>query len=86
MRGERILAVDDEPGVAGLVREVLEENGYRVETVHSVEPALEKIQNFPFDLLLTDMRLPGRSGLDLLRQARAVLPDLPVVIFTGHAS
>ncbi len=86
MGAERILAVDDEAGIRELCRDVLAGAGYAVDTATGTGTALERLRDQDYDLVLTDLRMPGRNGLELLHAARAVQPDLPVVVFTGYPS
>ena len=63
----RILAVDDEPSVRELCRDVLESEGYQVNLSGNAEDALRCLQNDHYDLVLTDLKMPRRSGIDLIR-------------------
>ncbi len=82
----RILAVDDEEIVQSLVRDALEEEGYHVSTAGSGAEALQLLQTQPFDLLITDIRMPNMSGTDLVERARAVNPSIGIIFMTGYAS
>jgi DNA-binding NtrC family response regulator len=81
-----ILAVDDDPTILDLLEDVLEEAGYDVEKADSVSRAVELAQGREFDVVLTDLRMPGQTGLELLDEFRAVRPDTPVVVMTAFAS
>ena len=83
--GERVLFVDDEEGVFLLGREVLESLGYRVHCCRDGRQALETLNRDPagFDLVITDLAMPGMSGIDLAREVRRLRPGLPVVLLTG---
>lgn len=84
---ERVLIVEDERNVLRLLGRVLKQAGFDVETAINFEEALSKFQSGPaVDLVLTDMRLPGRSGLDLLNWVKDNNPDLPVIIMTAYGS
>jgi two-component system, response regulator FlrC len=86
MEGRRILVVDDEPGMrAGLV-EVLRRDGHRVEAVGTAEDALARLEADGAELLVTDVRLPGRSGTDLLRELRERGLDTPAIVITAHGT
>jgi two-component system, NtrC family, response regulator HydG len=82
----RILVVDDAPDT----REVLERNlslaGYRVATAGSVAEALRALDAATFDLVITDLKLPQESGLDLIRFVRENLKDTEVMMITGYAT
>ena len=84
MSGPRILAVDDEPGILELCREVLNGAGYQVETASSADAALDRLQASSYDLMLTDLRMPGKDGIALIEATQSLTPDLPVVVITGY--
>ncbi len=82
----RVLVVEDDKSVADVLREVLSDEPFELSFAASGEEALQRIaENCP-DLILTDISLPGRSGLDVMRQARATDPEVAVVLMTGHAT
>jgi DNA-binding response OmpR family regulator len=60
--------------------------GYEVECVGDAAPALDTLSNEPFDLVITDLMMPGTSGLELLRRIRRIANDIPVIILTGRES
>ncbi len=80
-----VLVVDDEPHLCRLVRMVLEDAGYEVREAGSAPEALRLIREEPPALLLLDLMMPGRSGLDLLGEIRQqpATADLPVVVVTA---
>jgi DNA-binding NtrC family response regulator len=83
----RVLLVDDDPGLLRTIQVLLEdEKGWSVETVPSAPLALERLRAAPFDVLLTDLSMPGGDGLFLLREARALRPELPVLLMTAFGS
>ncbi|WP_369600901.1 sigma-54 dependent transcriptional regulator [Hahella sp. SMD15-11] len=77
-----ILVVEDEGIIRSAVKRLLEHNGYRVSDTESVEQALELAERDRPDLIITDMRLPGRPGTDLI----GALDGVPVLIMTSYAS
>jgi PAS domain S-box-containing protein len=84
--GQSILVVEDDPQVRTLVTVVLEELGYRVEVVGNADEAIPLLASSrPFDLLVTDVGLPGLNGRQLAEIARQSRPDLPVLFMTGYA-
>jgi CheY-like chemotaxis protein len=85
-QGEHVLCVDDEPALAELLRDQLIALGYRVTAHASSADALADFLEHPldFDVLLTDLTMPGMSGADLAERVRAVRPDLPIVMATGY--
>ena len=83
---KRILVVDDDAGMrAGLV-EVLGRGGYAVESAATGEEGLARLGRGGVDLLITDLRLPGMGGLDLLRDARAAGAEAPTIVITAHGT
>jgi CheY-like chemotaxis protein len=81
-----VLVVDDEPVVRDAVRLVLGYEGYAVESAPDAEAGLAHPALAACRLLLCDLMLPGQSGLELLRQVRALRPELPIVMITGYAT
>lgn len=81
-----ILVVDDDSSVRGFVRRVLEEHGYRVALATHAQHALDILSNLngAVRLLLTDIRMPGVSGVELLRRVRSSWPGLPCLCMTGY--
>lgn len=79
----RVLAVDDEPMIRDLVRKVVTKMGHVCETADSTEAALDVLGSDQFDLVVADINMSGRSGLDLLDSARMLDPDLAVVMVSG---
>lgn len=86
MLRERILVVDDEPSITELCRRCLSAEGYHVATASSGETALEALRKQPFDLVLTDIRMPGMSGLELMRAVKSRDEQITVVVITGHGT
>lgn len=83
---ETLLVVDDERQLADSTREMLDHLGYRVLVAYSGEEALEMVRESAetIDLIVTDMIMPGMSGLDLLSKVKAISPDTRVIITSGH--
>ncbi len=84
-RPTRILLVDDHPAVSQRIGELLAGSVPDAEVVSAVsgEEGLSLAWTQPFDLVLLDLRLPGRSGIEILRELRAVKPLLPVIIVSS---
>ncbi len=81
-----LLIVDDEPQIPELLQRLLAGRGWDIRRAHSGEEALETLAREPIDLLVTDLRMPGMSGLDLIVEARATAPHCGSVLITGYAS
>jgi DNA-binding NtrC family response regulator len=81
-----VAVLDDEQRMVDVLRMVLARDGYEVEGFVRPDDALEAIAERPVDVLVTDLRMPGPDGLEVLRRARAVVPDLPVILVTAHAT
>ena len=85
MAGEKILIVDDDEIIRTLLHDLLEEDeGYVCEVAASGEEGLTEIKNQDFDLVMLDIKLPGKDGIEILRTVRKMNPDLNVIMMTGH--
>jgi DNA-binding NtrC family response regulator len=82
----RVLVVDDEPGVRSFLSGALETEGHEVDTAASGEEALTRLRARAFDLLITDLKMPGIDGLRLLEAALGLQPELPVIVVTAHGN
>ncbi len=82
----RILIVDDERSMREFLEILFRREGYDVETASEVDAALVALAADDFDLVVTDVQMPGRSGLDLLREVKAMAPDTVVVMITAFAT
>gem|GEM_PF-1239197 len=85
---ETILFVDDEPAIADMSKNILQRLGYVVEAQTNPMAALSRFQAAPdnFDLVITDMTMPGMTGADLSQKLKAIRPDVPIIISTGHSN
>ena len=81
----RILIVEDEPAIALPLRDDLELEGYRVTVVDNGNAAVDQACSEPFDRLLLDVMLPGKSGYDVCREVRSKKPDLPIILLTAKS-
>ncbi len=81
-----ILVVDDEESLREVLYEVLSEDGYQVATAASAEEALTLFAQNHYALIITDIRMPGLSGIDLLKQVKEKNQDTQIIIMTSHAS
>jgi two-component system, NtrC family, response regulator HydG len=82
----RILVVDDAADAREVIQTQLEEEGYRVRTSANVEQALHVLEKDTFDIIITDLRMPRTSGLDLIRHVRQNLDDVEIMMITGYPS
>lgn len=80
----RILVVDDDPDLRGILQDRLTSRGYRVETAENGHDALTKLDQADFDGVLLDYLMPGITGLTVLQHIRQHHPLLPVVMMTGQ--
>ncbi len=80
---DKILLVDDDPEVSSVLGEFLEREGYQVEVAHSAEEGESKLRKGKFALLLTDIRMGGKSGLDLARVAKTINPHIEVIVISA---
>src|SRR3989304_7629014 len=81
-----LLVIDDEPEIRESLETLFSSEGYTVELAPSAEAGLHRLENKPFDLVLLDVMLPDRGGLEVLREIRAANPTLSVVMITAYAS
>jgi two-component system nitrogen regulation response regulator NtrX len=86
MAGERVLVVDDEPGVRTALENILADEGYRVKAVETAEEALDALEDDAFDAILLDVWLPGMDGLEALRRVGERRSDAAVVMISGHGN
>ena len=83
---KKILVVDDDPVIGKSFDRVLSGKGYAVITAADGEEALRKLSTETYDVVFTDIRMPGMSGLEVAERVKASQPWLPVVIVTGYGS
>jgi two-component system, NtrC family, response regulator PilR len=81
-----ILVVDDEKSICELLEITFRKEGHRVEVAHNVEGAKRKLEGSLFDIIISDVRMPGETGVELLQFAREVAPDSYFVLITGVPS
>jgi DNA-binding NtrC family response regulator len=84
--GERILIVEDEELMRELLTKILADENYRIYQAASGEEAFKLLQEQAFDLVLTDLRLKGMNGLQLLTEVRTLDPEIVVIVMTAYAS
>ncbi len=81
-----VLVVDDDPLVRETLEDLLSDNGFEVSLVESAEAALLAVSDREFGLVLSDIRMPGKDGMELLPELRELRPYTPVILMTGFAS
>jgi DNA-binding NtrC family response regulator len=86
MKKKTVLVIDDEQIVLDSVSAMLTDEGYEVDTTLNSRQGLDWAMERPYDVLLTDIRMPDIGGLRVLRDVKRVKPSLPVVIITGYAT
>ena len=85
-QAHRILVVDDEEMIRGLLRDILTGEGYEVVTAADGQEAIELIEQERFDLVLTDLVMPRADGVEVLQASKRVNPRCPVAVMTGYPS
>jgi DNA-binding NtrC family response regulator len=83
---KRILVVDDDESLRWVTQAQLQQSGYDVAAAANAASALEQIRNQPADLVITDLKMPGMSGLDLLKEIRASYPEIIVIMVTAFGT
>src|ERR1700674_798835 len=83
---EPVLLVEDKAELRAMLRKALERAGYTVEEAPDGNTAIDKVRSRRYLMVLTDLKLPGNSGIDVLRESRRAEPTLPVIIMTAYGS
>jgi len=83
---EPVLLVEDKSELRAMLRKALERAGYSVDEAPDGTTAIDKVRNRRYLLVLSDLKLPGSSGIDVLREARRADPSLPVILVTAYGS
>lgn len=81
-----VLVVDDESVIADTLAEILSRSGYRALAVYDADSALETALLTPPEMLITDVVLPGMTGIELAITVRRIFPDCKIILFSGQAS
>lgn len=82
----KILVIDDDPSIRNMLEIVLKKSGYDVTCTDSGKSALEKLKKETFDLIISDIKMPDITGIDLLKKIKAINPEIPVILITAFAS
>src|SRR3954464_7145963 len=85
-RTERLFLIEDDPGVSEVVQLLLAREGYRVEAAGTVKDGLRRIAAGEYDLVVTDLKLPDGTGLDVVRLIHERDRTLPVILMTSYSS
>ena len=86
MQEHNVLVVDDEKNILKVVSLTLRKNNYHVDTASSTEEAIEKFNDNSYSLIITDIKLPGKTGIDLLEYVKSKEPDVPVIMITAFGT
>lgn len=81
-----ILVVDDEAIVTSLIKDALEDEGYAIQTASSGEAALKLVDQYQFDLVISDIRMPRMDGIEMVQKIREHLPSIGIIFMTGYAN
>lgn len=82
----RVLVVDDEASIRELLTKTLGLADYEVDSAPDARTAIERLRVSQYDLMITDLKMPGLDGLALIREAKRLQPELPIVIITGYST
>lgn len=83
---KKILLVEDEKALALLYEEELSREGYAVTAVTDAEAAMDELRRSAFDLIVTDIRMPGKNGIELITEIMGLRKDVPIVINSAYQS
>ena len=85
MSTDRVWVIDDERSIRWVLEKALSQNGWQVETFESAEEVMANLSNGSPDVVITDIRMPGADGLELMAALKANEPELPVIVMTAHS-
>src|SRR5260370_34189575 len=82
----RVLIVDDDTALLQALRQAiaLRMKGVRVDTAESAPAALQQVQKYEYDAIVSDIKMPGMDGIAFIEQLQALCPDTPTLLITGH--
>ena len=86
MTGVKVLVVDDEAVIRKGLCRVMEGRGYQAESAESGFAAIEMLQKTPFNIVITDLKMPGMDGIEVLKAIKILQPDVPVIMITGYST
>lgn len=82
----RILIIEDDEEMRSLLKDFIEEEGYEADTANNGPEAFRKLAKGVFDLIITDVRMPGLTGLDILPGIKKLQPEAPIIVITAFGS
>ena len=82
----RILVVDDEPRICHLIEVLLKREGYQIDVSFSGTDALEMLKKYNYQMLITDLKMPGIDGLELIQKAKEQNPEIRTIMVTGYTT
>ena len=82
----KILIIDDERAIRSTLIEILQHEGYKAETAENGEDGLKKFSAENFDVVLCDIKMPKMDGIEFLEKAKAINPDVPIIMISGHGN
>jgi len=88
---KKILVIDDEQMVTGSLTKLLKKSGYEVDAANNGVDAMKKVKEADFDLIISDIRMPGEDGIEIVKKIRSFLKEskkniIPEILITGYAS
>lgn len=83
---KKILLIEDDLALSLLYEEELKNEGYLILVAHDADSALELVRKEPFDLIITDIRMPGKDGIELIANVMGLRKDIPIIINTAYQS
>lgn len=82
----KILIIDDERAIRNTLMEILQHEGYKIDTAENGEDGFEKFKKNSYDVVLCDIKMPRMDGLEFLEKSREVNPDVPLIMISGHGN
>lgn len=86
VENHKILIVDDEPDILSILDALLSKKGFTIKTINNGDKALTYLKRDDFDVVLTDIRMPGLNGIELLSKIKEIAPDTAVIVMTGYGT
>ena len=83
---KRILVVEDDAEMRSLLKDFFKEEGFETDSVSNGSEVFRKLVREPFDLVITDIRMPGLTGLDILPGIKKLQPNVPIIVITAFGS